>query len=60
MLGSECWRLSNSKGKGKRNSNEKGKVALKARQIVAVKSYSLWGAHAGLFIGEVKVLIILP
>jgi hypothetical protein len=46
--------------KEKRNSNEKGKVTLKARQIVVVKSRPLGGAHAGLFIVEVKGLITIP
>jgi hypothetical protein len=44
----------------KRNLNEKGKVALKARQTVTVKSLSLGDAHAALFIGEVKDLITMP
>jgi hypothetical protein len=60
MLGFDCQRLSNSNGKGKRNSNEKGKVALKARQTILVKSHYLGGAHAGLFIGEVKGLVTIP
>jgi hypothetical protein len=59
-LGFDYQKLSNSNGKGKMNSNEKGKVALKARQTVAVKSLPLGGARAGLFIGEVKGLIIMP
>jgi hypothetical protein len=54
------WRLSNSNRKGKQNLNEKRKVALIARQTVAVKSCTLRGAGVGLFIGEVKSLIIMP
>jgi hypothetical protein len=42
------------------NSNEKGKVAQKARQIVAVQSYPLGGARVGLFVGEVKGPITIP
>jgi hypothetical protein len=45
--------------KEKRNSNEKWKAALKARQTVIVKSHPLRGAHAGLFIGQVKGLITM-
>jgi hypothetical protein len=60
MLGFICWRLSNSNRKGKRNSNKKKKVALKAKQTVLVKSRPFGGAPAGLFIGEVKVLITIP
>jgi hypothetical protein len=59
-LGFNCQKLLNSNEKAKRNSNEKGKVALKARQIVVVKSHPLGGVCAGLFIGEVKGLIIMP
>jgi hypothetical protein len=59
MLEFDCHRLSNSNGKGKWNLNEKRKVALKVRQTVAVKSRPLGGAHAGLFIGEVKVFITM-
>jgi hypothetical protein len=44
----------------KKNLNEKRKVALIARQTVAVKSCTLRGAGVGLFIGEVKSLIIMP
>jgi hypothetical protein len=39
---------------------EKGKVTLKARQKVAVKSHPLGGARVDLFIGEVKGLITMP
>jgi hypothetical protein len=44
----------------KRNSNKKGKVALKAKQTVVVKHRPLGGARVGLFIGEVKGLITIP
>jgi hypothetical protein len=60
LLGFDCRKLLNSNGKAKRNSNKKGKVVLKARQTVAVKSCHLGGARASLFIGEVKGLITIP
>jgi hypothetical protein len=60
VLEINCWKLSNSNGKGRRNSNEKRETTLKARQIVIVKSHPLRGAHTGLFIGEVKGLITMP
>jgi hypothetical protein len=60
MLGFDSQKLSNSNEKGKRNSSEKGEVALKARQILVVKSRPLGGACAGLFTWEVKGLITMP
>jgi hypothetical protein len=59
MLGFDCRKLSNSNEKGKRNSNKKGKVALKARQTIAVNPTPL-GVHVRVFIGEVKGLITMP
>jgi hypothetical protein len=59
LLGFDCRKLSNSNGKGKRNSNDKWKLALKARQIVAVNPTPLGGARAGLFVGEAKGLITM-
>jgi hypothetical protein len=58
LLGFDCRKLSDSNRKG--YSCEKGKVALKARQIVTVTSRPLGGAHAGLFIGDVKGLFTMP
>jgi hypothetical protein len=60
LFGFDYRKLSNSNGKGKRNVIEKGKVTLKARQKVAVKSHPLGGARVDLFIGEVKGLITMP
>jgi hypothetical protein len=60
ILGFGCWKLLKSNGKGKLNSNEKRKVALKARQIATIKSQPLGSAHAGLFIWEVKGLTTMP
>jgi hypothetical protein len=60
MLGLDYRKLSNSNGKGRRNSNEKREKALKSRQIVVVKSHPLGGARAVLFIEEVKGLVKMP
>jgi hypothetical protein len=60
LLGFDCWKLSNSNKKRKGNSNEKGKVALKAKQIATIKSCPLGAARAGLFTVEVKGLITIP
>jgi hypothetical protein len=50
LLGFDCRKLSNSNGKEKRKTKEKGKVALKARQTVVVKNLSPLGVSMRVYL----------
>jgi hypothetical protein len=59
ILGFDRQKLSNSNGKGKRNSKEMESGTESKANSCSKKHLPLGGAHAYLFIGEVKGLIIM-